>query len=106
MKRFLYRTESPPKTLNVYKAMLILEELKSFPLEKQVEVAADILTRNNDTARKIVEAVKENPKASTWEIDQTIRGKANQRYVKEISFYRETIKALENASLRKQRELN
>jgi len=106
LKRFLYRTETPSKTLNVYKAKLILEELKDFPLEKQVEVAAHILTRNNDTALKIVKAVKENPKASMWEIDQIIRGKTLEKYVKTISFDKETMKALENACVQKQRELS
>lgn len=105
LKRFLYRTESPPKTLNVYKAMLILEEMKDFPLEKQVEVAAHILTRTNDSALKIVKAVKENPKVSMWDIDRIIRGKTLERYVKSISFDKETMKALENACLHKQREL-
>jgi len=106
LKRFLYRTESPSQTLNIYKAKLILEELRGFPLEKQVEVAAYILTRTNDTAEKIVKAVKANPKPSIWEINQIIKGKALGKYVKEISFDEETMKALENACLHKQRILS
>ena len=103
LQRLLYRTESPSKTLSVYKVKLILNELGDFPLEKQVEVAAHILTRKNKTALKIVEAVKQNPKASMWEIDEIIREKPPDRYIRTISLDKETLEALENACLHKQR---
>jgi hypothetical protein len=105
LRKILYRTESPLETLNVYKAKLILEELADFPLEKQVEVAAYILTKTNDKALKVVKAVKENPKAPMWEIEQIIRGKAPDLYVRSISLDKETLKALENACVRKQKKL-
>jgi hypothetical protein len=62
-------------------------------------------THGSDTALKIVKAVKANPKASMWELDRIIRGKTLDKYVKEISFDKETMKALENACMHKQREL-
>ena len=105
LKRFLYRTESPPKTLTVSKALLIMDELNDFPLEKQVEVAAHIIYRNYDTASKVVEAVKENPVASMWEIDQIIKGKTPDRYARTVSLDKETMSALEDACLHKQRKL-
>jgi len=106
LKKFLFRTGSPDKTLNVYKAKLILEELGDFPLQKQIEVADHILTKTNDTALKFIKAIKANPKASVWEIDQIIRGKTPDRYERSISFDKETMKALENVCLHKQRELS
>jgi ParB/RepB/Spo0J family partition protein len=105
LKKFLYRTESPPKNLTVSKALLILNELEDFPLEKQVEVAAHIIYRNYETASKVVKAVKENPKASMWEIDKIIRGKMPDRYSRTVSFDKETLTAIENACLHRQRKL-
>ena len=84
---------------------MILDELSDFPIEKQVEVAVHIINRNYEAASKIVKAVKENPKASMWEIDNIVKGKVPDRYVRTISFDKETMRALEDACLHRQRAL-
>jgi hypothetical protein len=105
LKLILCRTESPEGNLDVYKAKLILEELWNFPLQKKVEVAAHILNKSHDKALKVVKAVKENPKATMWEIDQIVKGKVPDRFVRTVSFDKKTMKALESACLRTQKEL-
>lgn len=105
LQKILYLTRSPPKTLNITKALLILNELSDLPVEKQVEVAAYIINKTNEVAEKVVKLVKEYPNASIDEIDRMIKGKAPVVYKRTVEIDAETMRALENACLDLQKKL-
>ena len=104
LQGILFRTQSPSKTLNLFKAILIFEELNKFPVEKQVETAAYILTKTNDKAKELIELVKENPDKDLYALEQILRKETDALY-KNIRFNKETFEALSQASLDKQKEL-
>ena len=105
LQGILFRTQSPSKTLNLFKAKLIFEELKDFPVEKQVQVAAHILTKTNDKAKELVELVTKNlDQDDLYELEQILRKETNQLY-KNVRFSKECFEALSQASLDKQKEL-
>ena len=104
LQGILFRTQSPSKTLNLFKAKLIFEELNEFPIEKQVETAAYILPKTNDMAKKLVELVKENPDKDLYKLEQILRKETDALY-KNIRFSKEIFEALSQASLNKQKEL-
>jgi len=104
LQGLLYRTQSPSGTLTVYKAKLILEELEKLPIKKQVEVAVYILSKTNEMAKKVVELVKKNPDKDLLEIEQILRKQSDFSY-KNVRLNNETMKALSQASLDKQKEL-
>ena len=91
LQKILYLTRSPPKTLNITKALLILNELSDLPVEKQVEVAAYIINKTNEVAEKVVKLVKEYPNASIDEIDRMIKGKAPVVYKRTVEIDAETM---------------
>lgn len=89
----------------MFKVKLILEELEDFPVEKQVQVAAHILTKTNDKAKKLVELVTKNPdQDDLYKLEQILRKETNQLY-KNVRFSKESFEALSQASLDKQKEL-
>jgi len=104
LQGLLYRTQSPSGTLTVYKAKLILEELEKLPIKKQVEVAVYILSKTNEMTKKVVELVKKNPDKDLLEIEQILRKQSDFSY-KNVRLNNETMKALSQASLDKQKEL-
>lgn len=105
LQGILFRTQSPSKTLNLFKANLIFEELEDFPVEKQVQVAAHILTKTNDKAKKLVELVIKNPdQDDLYKLEQILRKETNELY-KNVRFSKESFEALSQASLDKQKEL-
>lgn len=57
-----YHTEEYSKTLSKNKAVLISKELKSFPLQKQIEVAKLIVLKSDNEARDLIDLVKTFPK--------------------------------------------
>ena len=105
--RIIYRTKSPSGTLNLFKAKLILEYLRDFPIEKQVEAAAYIIPKTNEMAEKIIKTLKEHPEVSNmWDIERMVRGESLNIYPRTIRFDKEVFKALEKACLHKQKKLN
>ena len=57
-----YHTEELTKTLSKNKAVLISRELKTFPIEKQIEVAKMIAIRSDTGARDLIRLVQTYPK--------------------------------------------
>lgn len=57
-----YHSAEFTKTLTKSKAVLISQELKAFPIEKQVEVAKLIVLRSDNEARELIRIVQTYPK--------------------------------------------
>lgn len=65
-KRF--QTEELPKILTKDKAVLISKELRSYPIEKQVEVVKIIVLKSIKDAKEVIRLVKTYPKDSMEQI--------------------------------------
>ncbi len=104
LRGLLFRTKSPLGTLTVYKVMLIFDKLEGVPVQKLVQVAAYILKKTRDMSRQIVELVKKYPDKGLQEIEQILRKEPNIFY-KTVGLDKQTLRALGQACLYKQKEL-
>lgn len=104
LKGLLFRTQSPFRTLTVYKTMLIFNELNELPIEKQVQVATYILSKTREASKQIVELVKKYPDKELLEIEQILR-KEQDTFYRSVGLDKQTLDALSKACLHKQKEL-
>lgn len=104
LQGILFRTQSPSGTLTLFKALLILNELKGYSDEKQVEFAVYILDKTRELSQKLVELVKENPYKNLQELEQSLRKESDVIY-RNIGFDKEIFKALQKACLHKQKDI-
>jgi len=104
LQRILSRTQSPSETLTLFKALLILNELKGYSAEKQVEFATYILNKTQDISKKLVELVKENPYKNLQELEKSLRKEPDIIY-RNIGFDKEIYGALTKACMHKQKKI-
>lgn len=104
LTRILFRMQSPSRTLTLFKALLIFNELKDYPVEKQVRFAAYILDKKRDISQKLVELVKEYPHKDFQELEQSLRKEPNVIY-RNIGFDKKIYDALTQACMHKQKEI-
>ena len=98
LRGLLYRTQSPTRTLSLYKTSLIFDELRKLSVMKQVQVAAYILSKTRGVSEKIVNLVKKHPNKDLQEIEQSLR-KEPDVFNKNISLDKETKEALDEACI-------
>lgn len=63
-----YHTAELPNLLTKDKAVLISRELKSYPIERQVEIAKEIVSKSRKVAQEVIRLAKTYPKESMEQI--------------------------------------
>ncbi len=95
-----YHAEEFTKTLSKNKAVLISKELKTFPIEKQIEVAREIVLSSDNVAREIIRLVKTYPKESMSGIMEKLIS-IPRSTIWRFTFESRMVSAIDDACIRK-----
>lgn len=95
-----YHTEELTKTLSKSKAVLISRELKTFPIEKQIEVAKQIVLSSDNVAREIIRLVQTYPKESMSGIMEKLTSIPRSTTWR-FTFESQMVSAIDDACIRK-----